>query len=46
MLCAPKELNLDLPGHLPFLGETDDWKACVQRMSTPQQKHATGLDPA
>jgi hypothetical protein len=32
---------------MPFLGETDDWKACVQRMTAPaEQKLATGLDPA
>jgi FkbM family methyltransferase len=47
MLCAPKELNLGLPGLLPFLGEDDSWQACVQRMTTPaEQKTATGLDPA
>jgi hypothetical protein len=47
MLCASKELNLNLPGHMPFLGEDDSWQACVQRMSNPaEQKTATGLDPA
>jgi FkbM family methyltransferase len=34
MLCAPKEANLNLAGLEPFLGEDDDWKACIQRVSS------------
>lgn len=31
LLCIPTELNLELTGHQPFLGESDDWKAAVLR---------------
>ncbi len=33
LLCAPKEANLHLAGHEPFLGAADDWRACLQRMA-------------
>jgi FkbM family methyltransferase len=32
LLCAPKQANLNMSDHEPFLGEHDDWKACVQRI--------------
>jgi hypothetical protein len=32
-LCVPREMNLELLGHQPFLGENDDWKACLMRTS-------------
>jgi FkbM family methyltransferase len=38
MLCAPKESNINLPGYEPFLGENDDWKSCVQRISRRTQR--------
>lgn len=38
MLCAPKEANLVLGGLEPFLGEGDDWKACVQRLNSRMQR--------
>ena len=38
MLCVPKEANLALPGHEPFLGEDDDWKACLQRLGSRSQQ--------
>lgn len=33
LICAPKEMDLHLPDHEPFLGENDDWRACLQRVS-------------
>lgn len=33
LLCVPREINLELLGHQPFLGENDDWKACLMRTS-------------
>jgi FkbM family methyltransferase len=38
MLCAPKEANLDLADHEPFLGEDDDWKACWRRVASRAQQ--------
>jgi FkbM family methyltransferase len=32
LLCTPKQANLDMSDHEPFLGEQDDWKACMQRV--------------
>jgi FkbM family methyltransferase len=37
LLCAPKELHLEVPDHEPFLGENDDWKSCLQRGRSPDQ---------
>jgi len=38
LLCSPREANL-VPGDLePFLGEDDDWKACIQRLSERTQR--------
>ena len=34
LLCAPKEANLSLGGHEPFLGAADDWRSCLQRMKS------------
>jgi FkbM family methyltransferase len=33
LICAPKDMALDLADHEPFLGENDDWRACLQRVS-------------
>lgn len=33
LLCAPKEADLVRGDLEPFLGEDDDWKACVQRFN-------------
>jgi FkbM family methyltransferase len=38
LLCAPKEVNLDVSDHEPFLGENDDWKSCVQRVRSRNQR--------
>jgi FkbM family methyltransferase len=38
MLCAPREINLDRGDLEPFLGEDDDWKACVQRLNGRVQR--------
>jgi Methyltransferase FkbM domain len=32
LICAPKEADLDLADHEPFLGANDDWRACLQRV--------------
>jgi FkbM family methyltransferase len=37
LLCAPKEAHLHLDDHEPFLGEDDDWKACLQRVGSRTQ---------
>jgi len=33
LICAPKDVDIDLADHEPFLGENDDWRACVQRVT-------------
>jgi hypothetical protein len=38
LICAPKELNLQISNHEPFLGADDDWKACLQRINSRNQK--------
>lgn len=38
MICAPKELNLQIANHEPFLGADDDWQACIRRMSSRAQQ--------
>jgi len=34
LLCAPLELDVQLPDLQPFLGEADEWRDCVQRMTS------------
>jgi FkbM family methyltransferase len=38
LLCAPKQANLNMSDHEPFLGEHDDWRACVQRIRNRGQR--------
>jgi FkbM family methyltransferase len=33
LICAPKDMALDLADHEPFLGADDDWRGCVQRVA-------------
>jgi FkbM family methyltransferase len=33
LICVPKDATVDLSDHEPFLGENDNWRACVQRVS-------------
>jgi FkbM family methyltransferase len=32
LLCVPRQMKFDAGGFEPFLGENDDWRACVQRV--------------
>ena len=38
MLCAPKEAEVDMADHEPFLGEDDNWRACLQRIASRAQR--------
>lgn len=38
LICAPKDMDIDLADHEPFLGENDDWRACLQRVGARQQR--------
>ena len=38
LLCVPKEADLVRGDFEPFLGEDDDWKACVQRLNMRMQR--------
>jgi len=38
LICAPKGLDVDLADHEPFLGENDDWRACLQRVTARQPR--------
>jgi FkbM family methyltransferase len=46
LICVPKELNLQISNHEPFLGAQDDWMKCLQRANSrgqqPQQPAANG----
>lgn len=37
LLCVPKKANITIPGAEKFLGETDDWRACLGRLQKRQQ---------
>ncbi len=36
LICAPQRSNLTFPGAEMFLGENDDWRACVMRLQQRQ----------
>ena len=36
LICAPRRSNLTCPAAEMFLGENDDWRACVMRMQQRQ----------
>jgi hypothetical protein len=38
ILCAPKEADVNLADHEPFLGEDDYWRACLQRITSRAQR--------
>ena len=37
LVCAPRQSSLTFPGAEKFLGENDDWRACIMRMQQRQQ---------
>ncbi len=46
LICAPREKNLQISNHEPFLGAQDDWMKCMQRISSRGQQVANGVDHA
>jgi FkbM family methyltransferase len=38
LICAPKDMDIDLADHEPFLGGSDDWRACLQRVTARQPR--------
>jgi len=42
LICAPKDLNLQISNHEPFLGAQDDWMSCLQRVNSRAQKAKNG----
>jgi FkbM family methyltransferase len=40
LICAPKELNLQISNHEPFLGAQDDWMTCLRRVNSRGQQPA------
>jgi FkbM family methyltransferase len=36
LICAPRQSSLTFPGAEKFLGENDDWRACIMRMQQRQ----------
>lgn len=38
LVCAPRQSSLQFPGAEMFLGENDDWRACIGRMQQRQQR--------
>jgi FkbM family methyltransferase len=46
MICFPKELNMQISNHEPFLGAQDDWKKCLQRLSSRAHQATNGAGHA
>jgi FkbM family methyltransferase len=46
LICAPKELNLQIANHEPFLGAQDDWMKCLQRANSRTAQRAAATNGA
>jgi hypothetical protein len=36
LICVPRQSSIAIPGAEQFLGENDDWRACLMRMQKRQ----------
>lgn len=37
LLCAPRDMAVDMSDHEPFMGGSDDWRACLRRAAEREQ---------